>query len=151
MGILSSFSITSQILNISLDICEPSLIQGVRFDSTSNTIVDNITGKVIFDLKDPSVLFVSEDMVLIKKPSLDVSFLYQLNKNNTVTRLSHLYIKQVDKRDVIINKNNKSYLNILKNLPKEYTKGIFVNLDGTFELLSNINWDEFFSKFKEGD
>ena len=146
MGVVGSFSITSQILNISLDLGQPSLIQGVRYDRSSNKIVDNITGKELFNLSDPSVLNVGEGRVLIRKASMDVSCVYQINENNTITRLSHLYINQEKGRDIIIDKNNKSYYNVLKNLPSEYTKGVFVNLNGTFELLDKVNWDNIFTE-----
>lgn len=146
MEITNSFCINNQIIEISFDPSDTKLVQGVVYDSESHKLVHNITRKPIFDLDDPEVKLI-DGVVFINKPNIDTVVAYKINDNNTISRVSHLYIKQINGKFVFLSgRNLESYRNILSNISRNLIGGVFVNISGTFKCLGDINWEEEFIK-----
>ena len=152
MGIISSFYIRKKINWISLDTTEPTLVQGVMFDQKTNTIVNTISRKQLFDLNTPNVTKLTGDIIYIRIPEQNIAVVYRLNDNGTVTRINHLVIIFEDGSNISLFDEEpiKNYYQILKNIPKELTEGVFIKLSsGEYHRLDWMNWENEFN-IKEG-
>ena len=152
MGIISSFYIRKKINWISLDTTEPTLVQGVMFDQKTNTIVNTISRKQLFDLNTPNVTKLTNDIIYIRIPEQNIAIVYRLNDNGTVTRINHLVIIFEDGSNISLFDEEpiKNYYQILKNIPKELTEGVFIKLSsGEYQRLDWMNWENEFN-IKEG-
>lgn len=149
MGIVSSFYIRKKITWVSLDLTEPTLVQGVIYDKNTDTIVNTISRKQIFDLKTPSVKKLTSDIVYIKIHEQDIAVVYKFNDNGTITRINHLVLIFEDGSDLTLfnEESIKNYYRILKNIPKELIEGVFVKLSSNKEIhkLENVDWDKEFN------
>ena len=146
--IYGGICIDSKIICISMEYGETTLVQGVSYDPAKNCIVDNISRKVLFDLgKDSDVTvidrkFSGKKYAFVYKPGDNITRMYKINDNNTISIVSHLYIQQESGVIFLIERNKESFFNVLIGLPKEYTGGTFINLKGTYTKLDWVNWDE---------
>lgn len=152
MGIINSFYIRKKITWVSLDLTEPTLVQGVMYDQNTDTIVNTISRKQIFDLKTPNVRRLTKDTVYIKIHEQDIAVVYKFNDNGTITRINHLVLVFEDGSDLtLFNEGSiQNYYIVLKNIPKELTEGVFVKLSsGEYHRLDWMNWENEFN-IKEG-
>ena len=149
MGIISSFYIRKKITWVSLDLTEPTLVQGVMYDQNTDTIVNTISRKQIFNLKTPNVRRLTNDTVYIKIHEQDIAVVYKFNDNGTITRINHLVLVFEDGSDLTLfnEESIQNYYRVLKNIPKELTEGVFVKLSSNKEIhkLNNIDWDKEFN------
>ena len=148
MGIVSSFYIRKKICWVSLDITKPTLVQGVMYDQKSNTIVNTISRKQVFDLNTQTVSKLTENVVYIKIQEQDIAVVYKLNDNGTITRVNHLVLSFEDGTNLTLfnEENTQNYYRILKYIPKELIDGVFVKLSSNgeiYRLVDVIDFEEF--------
>ncbi len=137
---------------ISLDTTEPTLVQGVMFDQKTNTIVNTISRKQLFDLNTPNVTKLTDDTIYIRIPEQNIAVVYRLNDNGTVTRINHLVMIFEDGSNISLFDEEpvKNYYQILKNIPNDLTEGVFIKLSsGEYYRLDWMNWENEFN-IKEG-
>lgn len=137
--IVSSFYISEPIVKFSMETVDiPRLIGGIVFDSSKNCIVDRVNReKIYFDLNSPQVKTFTRSnktkVIYVSMPEENVSEAYQISISSDVTKISHLYIETVSGNIIFLeNEKPESYLNIIKSIPHEFTKDLYINYDGIF-------------------
>lgn len=147
MGIINSIYINKPIVQISLDTSDISLVQGVKYDSGTNSIVHNISRKILFELNTGGVEKLSDNIIHIDLPEQDIAVVYKINENDTITRVNHLHIKFDDNTSVILfNEPKENYYQILKNIPKNLMTGVFAKLSSNkIVSLVDMDWDKEFN------
>ena len=151
MGIINnSFLIDCKITEITFNyVEEEGLVQGRVYDPSKHAIVDNISRKPIFELQNnPNVITFYDRFIYIRIPENDLAVGYELQpETNGITKISHLIIKKEDGSYVaLFKKSLESYIDTLNKIPKEYIKGLFINLMGEIKLFSEIDWKEWVEK-----
>ncbi len=144
--IVSSFYISEPIVKFSMEVVDsPRLIGSIVFDPSKNCIVGKVNREVYFDLNSHQVTTFTRTnktkIIYVSIPEENVSEAYQISISGDVTKISHLYIETISGKIVFLeNEQPESYLNIIKNIPHEYVKDLYINYDGVFMPYFQLVW-----------
>lgn len=138
MGIRDSICINEEIVGVSCKSGEPKLSQNVVYEASTKSFVNNITREVIYKLGEDIIS--NGTTVLVTIPGSDEKFAYRVNPNGSVTVVNYLFLEfKSEKYIFLVDESIESYIEILENIPKEFTIGLFIKVGDTYKPYSKLD------------
>lgn len=142
MGISNSICINEEIVRVSCKSGDPKLSQNVVYEASTKSFVNNITREVIYKLGEDIIS--NDTTVLVTIPGSDEKFAYRVNPNGSVTIVNHLFLEfKSGKYILLVDESVESYIEILENIPKEFTIGLFIKVGDTYKPYSKLDSFDF--------
>lgn len=150
MGITDSIYLKGNIIEITFEFCKTELLQNIKFELVGKTdkyFKDPISQRKLLKLNDND--FVSDfgrGLYHFKSETGKSANCFKVVDNNSVTKVSHLFIKwDDDSMTVITEESDKLYKSVLKLLQQHSSASdLIIRIGDEFVLFSELDIEQLF-------